>query len=108
MADQQGDDGGDGWGAPQPDEAEIRTVAELTALDEAATALRDRIRSPERYPRPFPQEVTLLMVAGLLETIARAGPSPTADRWRSVVDAADEIARHVGRNGPITRPTPSA
>ena len=49
---------------------------------------------------PFPQEVTLLMVAGLLENIGRAGPTPTTDQQRAVVDAALEIAHHVRRSSP--------
>ncbi|MCD2197900.1 hypothetical protein LQ327_31475 [Actinomycetospora endophytica] len=98
--DQQNDRGEDGWG-DQPMAAETPTATELAELQEAAVALRDRIASPGRYP-PFPREVTLLMAARLLETIAEAGPTPTPDRWQTVVDAADEIAHHVRRNGPTS------
>jgi hypothetical protein len=97
--DQQNDRGEDGWGAPAADEPPADT--ELTELREAAVALRERIESPDRYP-PFPREVTLLMAARLLETIAEAGPTPTPERWQSVVDAADEIAHHVRRNAPLS------
>jgi hypothetical protein len=98
---QQNDLDEDGWGQPDPGDAEAAVdVAELAELGEAAATLRRRIKSPELDAHPFPQEVTLLMVAGLLENIGHAGPTPTTDQQRAVVDAALEIAHHVRRSSP--------